>query len=90
MVKYGVAVTTSSLLQATTTNNIFIKLVGTDGESKRTWLKSIKGTATFYLGAVSKFSVSCPTSLGKLVLIEVDKNLSQCSQKTPGFPARWK
>ncbi|KAI9525624.1 hypothetical protein NQZ68_006173 [Dissostichus eleginoides] len=73
MVKYDVTVTTSSLLHATTTNNIFMKLVGTDGESKRKWLKSIRGTATFYLGAVSTFSVSCPTSLGKLVLIEVDK-----------------
>lgn len=53
MVKYEVAVTTANLAQAATTNNIFIKLVGIDGESKRTWLKSIKGAAAFLVGAVS-------------------------------------
>ncbi|XP_020504091.2 arachidonate 12-lipoxygenase, 12R-type [Labrus bergylta] len=73
MVKYKVIVSNSNLAQAATTNNVFIKLVGTEGESKRTWLTSVKGSATFYLGAESKFSVCCPTSLGKLVLIELDK-----------------
>ncbi|KAM7008635.1 arachidonate 12-lipoxygenase, 12R-type-like [Tautogolabrus adspersus] len=73
MVKYRVIVFNANLAQAATTNNVCIKLVGTDGESKRTWLTSIKGSATFYLGAESKFSMYCPTSLGKLVLIELDK-----------------
>lgn len=54
MVKYEVIVTTANLAQAATTNTVFIKLVGTDGESKRTWLKSIKGAATFFVGAVSQ------------------------------------
>lgn len=53
MVKYEVVVTTANLAQAATTNNIFIKLVGIDGESKRTWLKSIKGAAAFLTGTVS-------------------------------------
>lgn len=53
MVKYELIVTTANLAQATTTNNVSIKLVGTDGESKRTWLTSIKGSATFFMGAVS-------------------------------------
>uniref|UniRef100_A0A671WZW8 Arachidonate 15-lipoxygenase type B n=1 Tax=Sparus aurata TaxID=8175 RepID=A0A671WZW8_SPAAU len=80
MVKYKVYVTTANFAQATTTNNIFIKLVGEDGESSRTWLTSLKGAAAFYCGAESKFSLYCPTSLGKLVLIEIDK------QRLPLFP----
>ncbi|XP_035516964.1 arachidonate 12-lipoxygenase, 12R-type-like [Morone saxatilis] len=90
MVKYEVIVTTANLAQATTTNNVFIKLVGTDGESKRTWLTSIKGTATFYLGAESNFSVSCPTSLGKLVLIEVDKKPLPLFPEDSWFPCKVK
>lgn len=39
--------------QACTTTNVFVKLVGFDGESKRTWLKSIKGVAAFFMGMVS-------------------------------------
>ncbi|KAM6972656.1 polyunsaturated fatty acid lipoxygenase ALOX15B [Aplochiton taeniatus] len=73
MVKYKVTVSTGKFAGATTMNNVFIKLVGEDGESKRTWLASLKGAATFYQGAVSNFDVSCPKSLGKLVLIELDK-----------------
>lgn len=53
MVKYKVYVTTANFAQATSTNNIFIKLVGEDGESSRTWLTSLKGAAAFYCGAVS-------------------------------------
>lgn len=53
MVWYVVTVTTANLTQATTFNNVFIKLVGEDGESDRTWLASLKGACTFYKGAVS-------------------------------------
>uniref|UniRef100_UPI0037E875C4 polyunsaturated fatty acid lipoxygenase ALOX15B-like n=1 Tax=Semicossyphus pulcher TaxID=241346 RepID=UPI0037E875C4 len=80
MVKYEVNVSTCNLAQATTTNNVFLKLVGTDGESKRTWLASIKGAATFFAGTDTSFSICCPTSLGRLVLIEIDK------QRLPLFP----
>uniref|UniRef100_A0AAX7VL55 Lipoxygenase domain-containing protein n=1 Tax=Astatotilapia calliptera TaxID=8154 RepID=A0AAX7VL55_ASTCA len=72
MVQYKVTVFTGDRLNSTTLNNVFIKLVGTDGESDRTWLMGLKG--------VSKFKVSCPTSLGNLVLIELDK------QSLPLFP----
>lgn len=53
MVKYELEVTTANLAQACTTNNVFVKLVGIEGESKRTWLKSIKGAAAFFMGMVS-------------------------------------
>lgn len=53
MVDYEVIVSTADLSTATTFNNVFIKLVGTDGESKRKWLISFKGAASFMKGAVS-------------------------------------
>lgn len=56
MVKYELEVTTANFAQACTTNNVFVKLVGIDGESKRTWLKSIKGAAAFFMGMVSLHS----------------------------------
>ncbi|XP_024658423.2 arachidonate 12-lipoxygenase, 12R-type [Maylandia zebra] len=80
MVQYKVTVFTGDRLNSTTLNNVFIKLVGTDGESDRTWLMGLKGATSFVIGAVSKFKVSCPTSLGNLVLIELDK------QSLPLFP----
>lgn len=59
MVKYEVTVSTGNLVGATTFNNIFIKLVGTDGESERKWLKSIKGAASFIMGTVSPSLFQC-------------------------------
>ncbi|XP_076583499.1 hydroperoxide isomerase ALOXE3-like [Chaetodon auriga] len=73
MVVYKVTVSTAYFSGATTINNVFIKLVGTDGESEPQQLLGFKGAATFLSGAVSSFTVSCPLSIGKLVLIELDK-----------------
>ncbi len=53
MVKYTVTVSTAKFAGAATLNNVFIKLVGTDGESDRTWLMGFKGAASFMIGAVS-------------------------------------
>lgn len=52
MVDYEVTVFTANLATATTFNNVFIKLVGTDGESERKWLISLKGAASFMRAAV--------------------------------------
>ncbi|XP_077427658.1 arachidonate 12-lipoxygenase, 12R-type-like isoform X3 [Vanacampus margaritifer] len=41
MVDYEVTVYTGDRVQATTLNSVHIKLVGTDGESDRTWLNSM-------------------------------------------------
>ncbi|XP_030612198.1 hydroperoxide isomerase ALOXE3-like [Archocentrus centrarchus] len=71
MMNYEVTVFTGNLAFATTFNNVYIKLVGTDGESKHTRLTKWK--PSFYRGAESHFDLSCSTSLGKLVLIELDK-----------------
>lgn len=53
MVSYKVTVSTAYLTGATTFCSVFIKLVGTDGESEREWLMGFKGAATFMKGAVS-------------------------------------
>ncbi|XP_033828565.1 arachidonate 12-lipoxygenase, 12R-type-like [Periophthalmus magnuspinnatus] len=73
MVKYKVTVYTGSNFSATTLNKVFIKLVGEDGESFRTKLVSLKGAASFYRGTSSKFSVCTDLDIGKVLLIELDK-----------------
>lgn len=64
MVKYEVTISTASLVAATTFNNVFIKLVGTDGESERKWLADLKGALSFVRGAVSlKYPSLCLLTL---------------------------
>lgn len=53
MASYDVTVSTAKIVAATTFNNVFIKLVGEDGESERKWLLNFKGAAAFMKGAVS-------------------------------------
>lgn len=53
MVKYEVTVFTTDVADAVTFNDVFIKLVGTDGESDRIWLDRYKGALSFVRGAVS-------------------------------------
>ncbi|CAJ1052383.1 hydroperoxide isomerase ALOXE3-like [Xyrichtys novacula] len=88
MVNYEVTVSTASVIGATTFNNVFIKLVGTDGESDRSWLINLKGALAFTTGAVSSFNVSCPKSIGKLVLIELDKQRLPLFPQDNWFPAK--
>ncbi|XP_074545951.1 arachidonate 12-lipoxygenase, 12R-type-like [Halichoeres trimaculatus] len=88
MVNYEVTLSTSNIIGATTFNNVFIKLVGTDGESDRSWLVNFKGALAFTTGAVSSFSVSCPESIGKLVLIELDKQRLPLFPQDSWFPAK--
>uniref|UniRef100_A0AAZ1WVB9 Arachidonate 15-lipoxygenase type B n=1 Tax=Oreochromis aureus TaxID=47969 RepID=A0AAZ1WVB9_OREAU len=69
MVEYEVTVFTGKLDLASTFDDVYIKLVGSD-ESPRTqiprkWIPSLKDT--------SHLSISCPKSLGKLVLVELQK-----------------
>ncbi|KAF1378127.1 hypothetical protein PFLUV_G00186870 [Perca fluviatilis] len=81
MVNYEVTVSTGNLACATTFNDVFVKLVGTDGESKRTW---IKGTISFTHGTL----ICCPVSIGKLVLIELDKQCLPLFPEDAWFPAK--
>ncbi|KAM6941510.1 polyunsaturated fatty acid lipoxygenase ALOX15B-like isoform 1-T2 [Lycodopsis pacificus] len=88
MVDYIVTVTTGDLANAKTPSNVSIKLVGTDGESVRTGLGRLKGAFSFIGGAVSSFTVSCPVSIGKLVLIEIDIQPHLLSPEDSWFPAK--
>uniref|UniRef100_A0A8C7I392 Hydroperoxide isomerase ALOXE3-like n=1 Tax=Oncorhynchus kisutch TaxID=8019 RepID=A0A8C7I392_ONCKI len=87
MPKYKVTVHTHNIATGTTLNNVFIKLVGENGESKRTWLTSLKGG--FYQGTASReFDVVCPSSLGTLVLIELDKQPLPLFPQDAWFPSK--
>uniref|UniRef100_A0A671TZE0 Hydroperoxide isomerase ALOXE3-like n=1 Tax=Sparus aurata TaxID=8175 RepID=A0A671TZE0_SPAAU len=88
MVDYEVTIFTGSLDQATSYNEVYIKLVGTDGESHRTRLIDYKGSSAFIRGAVSDFTVSCSVSIGKLVLIELDKQRFLFFPEEDWFPAK--
>uniref|UniRef100_A0A665W4G4 Hydroperoxide isomerase ALOXE3-like n=1 Tax=Echeneis naucrates TaxID=173247 RepID=A0A665W4G4_ECHNA len=89
---YKVTVHTTSVTNATnaiTFTDVFIKLVGTEGESDRTRLLNPRGTTSFHSGAVSvNFTVSYHTSLGKLFLIEVDQQDTPDNPEHAWFPAR--
>nr|XP_033478829.1 arachidonate 12-lipoxygenase, 12R-type-like [Epinephelus lanceolatus] len=104
MANYEVTVKHDELAFAGTRNRIFIKLVGTDGESKRTWLHTYMGllnidklpfmvikytfssSLEMFLNHLSSFQVKCPVSIGKLILIELDKQ--HFLVKDSWFPAK--
>ncbi|XP_037620708.1 polyunsaturated fatty acid lipoxygenase ALOX15B-like [Sebastes umbrosus] len=88
MVNYEVTVSTANLAAASTFHNVYIKLVGTDGESDRKWLISLKGALSFSKGAVSTFTVSHPVSIGKLVLIELNKQHLPLMPEDSWFPTK--
>eukprot|EP00066_Takifugu_rubripes_P007136 XP_003972437.1 PREDICTED: hydroperoxide isomerase ALOXE3-like [Takifugu rubripes] len=88
MLSYDVTVSTADIVAATTFNNVFIKLVGEDGESERKWLINFKGAAAFMKGMVSKFTVHCSESIGKLVLIELDKQGLLIFPEDSWFPSK--
>ncbi|XP_036955662.1 polyunsaturated fatty acid lipoxygenase ALOX15B-like isoform X2 [Acanthopagrus latus] len=88
MVDYEVTVFTGSLDQAATYSDVYIKLVGTDGESHRTQLIDHKGSLAFIKGAVSSFTVPCSVSIGKLLLIELDKQRFSFFPNEDWFPAK--
>uniref|UniRef100_A0A087Y4B0 Lipoxygenase domain-containing protein n=1 Tax=Poecilia formosa TaxID=48698 RepID=A0A087Y4B0_POEFO len=88
MVDYEVTVYTANRTAATTFNNVFLKLVGTNGESERKRLLSLRGPSAFVRGAVASFTVSSPTFLGKLVLVELDKQPLLLFPEDSWFPAK--
>ncbi|KAM7010194.1 arachidonate 12-lipoxygenase, 12R-type-like [Tautogolabrus adspersus] len=90
MVNYKVTVFTGTLAQSGTLNNIYIKLVGTDGESHQHWLIDLRGALAFSNGAVSTFTVSDPVSIGKLLLIELVKSGPFIFPNDAWFPSKVK
>ncbi|XP_061839873.1 hydroperoxide isomerase ALOXE3-like [Nerophis lumbriciformis] len=68
MVSYELTIYTGKEASAITVNSIYIKLVGTKGESDRKWLN----ISPIFWGS-GTCSVDCECTLGQLILIEVDK-----------------
>ncbi|XP_077380457.1 polyunsaturated fatty acid lipoxygenase ALOX15B-like [Festucalex cinctus] len=79
---YKVTVYTGERACSATLNSVHIKLVGTDGESDRTWLNSMMICG----GSASTYDVCCTKSLGKLVLIELDKRHCYLTPDDAWFP----
>uniref|UniRef100_A0A673VZ35 Hydroperoxide isomerase ALOXE3-like n=1 Tax=Salmo trutta TaxID=8032 RepID=A0A673VZ35_SALTR len=67
MVKYTVKVFTGEMLLAGTLNSVYVKLVGTKGESKRVYIPK-----TASQGSVIELDVPCPSSLGHLEFVVLD------------------
>ncbi|XP_060914742.1 hydroperoxide isomerase ALOXE3-like [Labrus mixtus] len=88
MVNYKVTVFTGNLSDSGTLNNIYIKLVGTDGESHKQCLIDMRGAFAFIRGAESTFIMSNHVSIGKLILIELEKNGPLLFPKDAWFPSK--
>ncbi|XP_038570739.1 arachidonate 12-lipoxygenase, 12R-type-like [Micropterus salmoides] len=84
MMDYEVTVYTGDFLSAHTFNDVYINLVGTDGRTKRSLLNGF----TSFIGIKPHCIVSCPTSLGKLILIELQKECQSFFLNKAWFPAK--
>ncbi|KAM4633854.1 hydroperoxide isomerase ALOXE3-like isoform 1-T2 [Polymixia lowei] len=72
MAVYKVEVTTGDMAHAGTFDSIFITLIGTEGESKRTELDNFG--IDFTVGKTGSYTVKSTLSLGKLLLVKVEKD----------------
>ncbi|KAL2089480.1 hypothetical protein ACEWY4_014170 [Coilia grayii] len=70
MPDYNVTVTTGSMIHAGTTGHAYITLIGTEGESEQTKMSNF---GRFAIGATGNFRVSTRSSLGRVVLIKLEK-----------------
>ncbi|XP_036437023.1 hydroperoxide isomerase ALOXE3-like isoform X1 [Colossoma macropomum] len=69
MSKYTVQVFTGDVFGAGTSNNIYIKLIGTICNSEPQKLKTLTG---FWAGSVQTFTIECKANIGKLLLVELE------------------
>ncbi|KAM4633803.1 hydroperoxide isomerase ALOXE3-like [Polymixia lowei] len=72
MAVYKVEVTTGDMVHAGRFDSIFITLIGTEGESKRTELDNFG--VDFTVGKTGSYTVKSTLSLGKLLLVKVEKD----------------
>ncbi|CAL8295109.1 unnamed protein product [Lota lota] len=83
--KYNGSLTIASNLFSSTWDHVRIKLVGTDGTSEQELLQQGFGSSN---DSVFKFEVNCQKSIGKLVLIELDKTPRLLLPQNAWFPAK--
>ncbi|KAK9531515.1 hypothetical protein VZT92_010936 [Zoarces viviparus] len=72
MTEYKLEVTTGDIQEAGTWDHIFITLFGTEGQSERTELDNFG--IDFATGTTGNYTMSTNLSLGKLLLIKVEKD----------------
>ncbi|KAG7239195.1 hypothetical protein INR49_029946 [Caranx melampygus] len=72
MAEYKLEVTTGDMTSSGTFDNIHVTLIGTGGRSERTELDNFG--ADFRTGMTSTYTVKTSSSLGKLLLVKVEKD----------------
>ncbi|XP_071771918.2 hydroperoxide isomerase ALOXE3-like [Centroberyx gerrardi] len=72
MAEYKLEVTTGDMTHAGTSDYIYVTLIGTEGESERTELDNYG--IDFTAGKVRTYTVKSKASLGKLLLVKVEKD----------------
>ncbi|XP_030630815.1 hydroperoxide isomerase ALOXE3-like [Chanos chanos] len=70
MAEYKVTITTGEMMWGGTFDNVFITLVGTEGESERTMLNEGRDFAG---NSGKEYIVKCESALGKIILIGIEK-----------------
>uniref|UniRef100_A0A8C7I0B5 Hydroperoxide isomerase ALOXE3 n=1 Tax=Oncorhynchus kisutch TaxID=8019 RepID=A0A8C7I0B5_ONCKI len=71
MVEYKVQVTTGEVLFSGSSDYIYVTLIGTEGESERTNLDNYG--LDFMTGMTGTYTVTNPSSLGRLLLVKLEK-----------------
>uniref|UniRef100_A0A8C8M7Q2 Uncharacterized protein n=1 Tax=Oncorhynchus tshawytscha TaxID=74940 RepID=A0A8C8M7Q2_ONCTS len=71
MVEYKVQVTTGEVLFSGSSDYIYVTLIGTEGESERTNLDNYG--LDFMTGMTGNYTVTNPSSLGRLLLVKLEK-----------------
>uniref|UniRef100_A0A8C7Q947 Uncharacterized protein n=1 Tax=Oncorhynchus mykiss TaxID=8022 RepID=A0A8C7Q947_ONCMY len=71
MVEYKVKVTTGEVLFSGSSDYIYVTLIGTEGESERTNLDNYG--LDFMTGMTGTYTVTNPSSLGRLLLVKLEK-----------------
>ncbi|XP_008395952.1 arachidonate 12-lipoxygenase, 12R-type-like isoform X2 [Poecilia reticulata] len=72
MAEYKVKVTTGTMKHSGTIDHIYVILIGTEGQSERTELNSLG--MDFITGKTGAYKVKTSSSLGKLLLVKVEKD----------------
>ncbi|KAM4746625.1 LOW QUALITY PROTEIN: arachidonate 12-lipoxygenase, 12R-type-like [Anableps anableps] len=86
MVTYKVTVYTGDVAHASTFHNVWITVVGTDGQSDHTKLSD--NLAFFHKGSVLTFNVECTEPLGELLVIILQKEHHILFPNSPWFVAK--
>ncbi|XP_014860737.1 PREDICTED: hydroperoxide isomerase ALOXE3-like isoform X7 [Poecilia mexicana] len=72
MAEYKVKVTTGTMKHSGTIDHIYILLIGTEGQSERTELNNVG--IDFITGKTGAYTIKTSSSLGKLLLVKVEKD----------------